>query len=121
MVANLLDGAETVNGRRFGAGYAWPGYEEPGNRIARVVCVVGETYTLYVAEPNGGEVCFGFFAADGSFVSRPRGYQMPPSGTPYTDVEVAPEGAAWVAASWDSGIATPVLTAGGGCSDEHSR
>ena len=121
MTANLLDGAETVPGRRMGDGYAWPGYEEPGNRIARVACVVGETYTLYVAKPNGGEVCLGFFAADGSFVSRPRGYQAPPRGKPYTDVEVAPEGAAWVVASWADGIATPVLTAGGGCSDERSR
>lgn len=121
MVANLLDGAETVNGRRMGADKAWPGYEEPGNRTARVACVVGETYTLYVAEPTGGEVCMGFYKADGSFLSRPRGYQCPPGGTPYTDVEVAPEGAAWVAASWADNIARPVLTAGGGCSDERPR
>lgn len=114
MAEDLLDGAETVHGRRLGADNPWPGWDgDPHQTIARAACVVGETYTLYVAEPTGGGVCLGFFAADDSLVSRPRGYQTPPKGTPYTDVEVAPEGAAWVAASWADGIARPVLTAGG--------
>nr|DAF71587.1 MAG TPA: hypothetical protein [Caudoviricetes sp.] len=114
MAEDLLDGAKTVHGRRLGADNPWPGWDgDPHQTIARAACVVGETYTLYVAEPTGGGVCLGFFAADDSLVSRPRGYQTPPKGTPYTDVEVAPEGAAWVAASWADGIARPVLTAGG--------
>lgn len=110
---NLLTVGST-SGYRMGAGIAWPGYAEKYCWTQRAACTPGKTYTLVCDATPGKHVCFGFYKADGSFLSRPRGYVVlaATSSGLYHDTETAPDGAAYVAASWTDGERKPMVVEG---------
>jgi hypothetical protein len=131
-IYNLLaDGA--VKDYRLVPGYEWPGIKESGNWTQRAACTPGKTYTLSIVLDVTGEVCFGFYLADGSCV-RPNGYEWVVAGNSFVRTLTAPEGAEYVVASWADGNRRPMLVegtepaawapadgetlAGGGCSHE---
>lgn len=109
-IYNLLaDGA--VKDYRLVPGYEWPGYAEPNNWTQRAACVPGKAYTLSIVTDVKGEVCFGFYLADGSCV-RPKGYEWFNAGQCVVRTLTAPEGAEYVAASWAEGNRRPMLVEG---------
>lgn len=110
MSANLLEPGATKD-RRLVLGYAWPGYYEKGNWIKRAACTPGKAYTLSIITDVKGEVCFGFYLADGS-VSRPNGYEEFPAGKSVVRTLTAPAGAEYVVASWADGNRRPMLVEG---------
>jgi hypothetical protein len=132
MSNNLLKPG-AVKDYRLVPGYAWPGMAHENNWTQRAACTPGKTYTLSTVTNVAGEVCFGFYLADGS-VSRPNGYEEFPAGESVVRTLTAPAGAKYVAASWADGNRRPMVVegttpaawapadgetlAGGGCSHE---
>lgn len=109
-IYNLLaDGA--VKDYRLVPGYEWPGAKESGNWTQRAACVPGKAYTLSIITSVNGEVCFGFYLADGSCV-RPNGYEWAVAGNSFVRTLTAPEGAEYVVASWADGNRKPMLVEG---------
>lgn len=113
-VYNMLR-EDAVKGYRIsspdGGGLAWPGYAEQGNWTQRAACVPGKAYTLSAITSVIGEVCVGFYLADGSVV-RPYGYEYFTAGTNVVRTLHAPENAKYVAASWADGNRRPMLVEG---------
>lgn len=109
-VHNLL-GLGAVKGYRIVPGHEWPGYAEPNNWTQRAACVPGKAYTLSIVTDVAGEVCFGFYLADGSCV-RPNGYEAFAAGKSVVRTLTAPEGAEYVAASWTGGNRRPMVVEG---------
>lgn len=107
---NLL-GLGAVKGYRIVPGYEWPGYAQSNNWTQRAACVPGKTYTLSIVTDVAGEVCFGFYLADGSAV-RPYGYQEFNAGQSVVRTLTAPENAEYVAASWADGNRRPMVVEG---------
>ena len=108
---NLLR-EDVVKDYRLVPGYEWPGYHEKGNWTQRAACTPGKTYTLSIVPDVTGEVCFGFYLADGSCV-RPNGYERAVAGNSFVRTLTAPEGAEYVAASWADGNRRPMVVEGG--------
>lgn len=110
IVYNLLK-PDAVKGYRLVPNYAWPGLESANDLTQRAACTPGKTYTLSIVTDVAGEVCFGFYLADGS-VTRPCGYEEFPAGKSVVKTLTAPEGAKYVAASWVDGDRRPMLVEG---------
>lgn len=109
-VHNLL-APGAVKGFRLVPNYAWPGMADQNNWTQRAACVPGKSYTLSIVTNVAGEVCFGFYLADGS-VSRPNGYEEFPAGKSVVRTLTAPAGAKYVAASWVNGNRRPMVVEG---------
>ena len=109
-VYNLLP-AGGVKGYRLVQGHEWPGGAEPNNWTQRAACVPGKAYTFSIVTDVAGEVCFGFYLADGSLV-RPKGYEWFAAGKSVVRTLTAPEGAEYVAASWADGNRRPMVVEG---------
>lgn len=110
MSDNLLR-EDAVKNRRLGANFEWPGFYEKGNWTQRAACVPGKAYTLSIITDVAGEVCFGFYLADGSIV-RPKGYETFDAGESVVRTLTAPKGAEYVAASWADGNRRPMVVEG---------
>lgn len=109
-VYNLLK-PDAVKGYRLVPGFAWPGFFSPNNWTQKAACTPGKTYALSIVTDVAGEVCFGFYLADGS-VSRPYGYEGFPAGKSVVKTLTAPAGAKYVAASWADGNRRPMVVEG---------
>lgn len=110
-VYNLLKGTGAVKGYRLVPDYAWPGYVSQNDWTQRAKCVPGKTYTFSIVIDVAGEVCFGFYLADGTVV-RPSGYREFPAGKSVVETLTAPKNAEYVAASWVDGNRRPMLVEG---------
>jgi len=109
-VHNLLKPG-AVKGYRLVPGYEWPGCVSPNDWTQRAACTPGKAYTLSIVTDVAGEVCFGFYLADGSVV-RPNGYEGFPAGKSVVRTLTAPAGAKYVAASWADGDRRPMVVEG---------
>lgn len=130
---NLLAADGAVSGYRLVPGYAWPGGKEAGNVIQKAKCEPGKTYTVGMVKEATGQMCFGFYLADGT-CTRPNGYLWYATGEYATQTLTAPDDAEYVVVSWCEGERRPMLVEGttpaawapaegeslpgGGCSDE---
>ena len=109
-VHNLLR-EDAVKDRRLGANFEWPGFSAKGHWTQRAACVPGKAYTLSIITDVAGEVSFGFYLTDGSLV-RPNGYEQFAAGKSVVRTLTAPEGAEYVAASWEDGNRRPMVVEG---------
>lgn len=109
-VHNLL-APGAVKGYRLVPDYAWPGFDSANDWTQRAACTPGKTYTLSIVTNVAGEVCFGFYLADGSVV-RPYGYEEFHAGESVVRTLTAPAGAKYVAASWVDGNRRPMVVEG---------
>lgn len=100
-----------VKGYRIVPDYEWPGFVSANDWTQRAKCVPGKTYTFSIVTNVTGEVCFGFYLADGSVVC-PSGYREFPAGKSVVETLTAPAGAEYVAASWKDGNRRPMLVEG---------
>lgn len=110
IVYNLLK-PDAVKGYRLVPNYAWPGLESANDWTQRAACTPGKAYTLSIVTDVAGEVCFGFYLADGSVV-RPYGYTHYQAGKSVVMTLTAPENAEYVAASWMNGNRRPMVVEG---------
>lgn len=110
IVYNLLR-EDAVKDYRLVPNHEWPGFREGSNWTQRAACVPGKAYTLSIVPDVLGEVCFGFYLADGSVV-RPNGFEAFNQGQNVVRTLTAPEGAKYVAASWADGNRRPMLVEG---------